>query len=295
MNSIPINPFAATDKDRAAIWEMLAARDIRAFTAGDWSMVEGDFIREGFMGVDGRHSGDPDGWTLAFPDLAAYKEEWLRQAAAFRVTAPEKDAEAFLWRATVLRDIEINGDAALAHKKFTWDALKAEGKDVPANWQTLYHCRRTDGGWKIAGFTGYLPSFAGQTAEPCRKAAFRAPDQAVQHKTSGPYSPVLVVDPGRLVVISGQAAIDMEGNIIGNTIEEQAAFTLENCRRQLAAAGCGLDRVFKVAVYLKDMADWGRFNEVYRKYFGGVMPVRTAVQAGLLGTLLVEVECWATI
>jgi len=258
-------------------------------------MTEGDFIAEGFIGVDAGHSGDPDGWRLAFPDLASYKAEWLRQAEAFRATTGCGDAEFFLLRATVLRDIEIDGDSALAHKKFIWDVLRAEGKKVPANWQTLYHCRRVGGVWKISGFTGYLPPFAGSSPEVPRKAAIRLPGQASQHKTSGPYSPVLIVDPGRLVVISGQAAIDMDGNFIGDSIEEQAAFTLDNCRRQLASAGCGMDKVFKVVVYLKDMADWGRFNNVYRNYFQGTMPVRTAVQTGLLGTLLVEVECWATI
>jgi reactive intermediate/imine deaminase len=129
-----------------------------------------------------------------------------------------------------------------------------------------------------------------------RQTAIRVPEKALQHKTSGPYSPVLIIDAGRLVVISGQAAIDMEGEIRGETIEEQAAYTLDNCRKQLAAAGCDMDKVFKVTVYLKDITDWGKFNAVYVKYFqGATMPVRTAVQAGLLNTLLVEVECWAVL
>ncbi len=287
------NPFLASDKDRASIWEMLIARDIRAFIAEDWPMVEGDFIKESFMGIDGRHTDSPDGWSLAFPDLESYRDEWLRQAAVFGATERKIDAETTLYAGMILRDIEIRGDWALAHKKFCWDSLEAQGEKVPANWHTVYYCRRVKGVWKIAGFTGYLPYATGREAR--HNASIQAPASASQHKTSGPYSPVLIVETGRLVVISGQASIDMDGNFVGETIEEQTALTLENCRRQLAAAGCGFDKVFKVAVYLKDISDWARFNEVYRKYFHGTMPVRTTVQAGLLGTLLVEIECWAAI
>ena len=52
--------------------------------------------------------------------------------------------------------------------------------------------------------------------------------------------------------------------------------------------------VFKVNVYLKDLEDWPRFNEVYKQYFPQPLPVRTAVGSGLLLTLLVEIEMWAT-
>lgn len=121
----------------------------------------------------------------------------------------------------------------------------------------------------------------------------KVPENAKQHKTAGPYSPVLEIDCRKLVVISGAAAIDMDGNVVGTTIEEQAEMTLENCRKQLASAGCTLDDVFKVNAYMKDLALWGRFNAVYEKIMPAPRPVRTAVQAGLLPDLLVEVEMWA--
>jgi len=291
-----INPFSTTDTDRAALWEMLVARDIEAFITQSWSIVEGDFISESFMAIDGRNADNPDGWVLSFPDIESYKAEWLRQAATFMATSEKDIAESILYRVITLYDIEIRGDLALAHKKFVWDFKRVEGNNVPANFQTIYHCRRVNGSWKIFGFTGYLPLFSGPSEEGQSRSAIRVPENASQHKTSGPYSPVLIIEPGKLVVISGQAAIDMEGNFIGETIEEQAAYTLDNCRKQLAVAGCGMDKVFKVTVYLKDIADWGRFNKVYVKYFeDAIMPARTAIQAGLLGTLLVEVECWAVL
>ena len=119
------------------------------------------------------------------------------------------------------------------------------------------------------------------------------PGDAAQHANAGPYSPVLEVEFDKLVIISGQAPIDMEGTVVGESIEEQTRFTMDNCIRQLGFAGCGLESVFKVNVYLTDLELWPRFNTVYRSYFDNPLPCRTAVQAGLLYTFLVEIEMWA--
>lgn len=155
------NPFPASDPDRRAIWEMLVPRDIDAFVSADWQAVSGDFIETGFTGMSGHFQPDPDGFTLAFPTLAAYREEWLRQAADFAAT---KQAGAFagdprdgIYAATRLEVIEITGDAALVRKKFDGRLAKADGSFDRMNWQTLYICRRDGGRWKIAGFVGYLP------------------------------------------------------------------------------------------------------------------------------------------
>ena len=120
------------------------------------------------------------------------------------------------------------------------------------------------------------------------------PAKSRQHSTAGPYSPVLEIDARRLVVISGQVAVDMEGRVIGRTIEEQTEATLRNCIDHLASADCTLADVFKVNIYLKDLAHWTRFNAVYGKMFREPLPVRTAVQAVLLPGFLVEIEMWAT-
>lgn len=121
----------------------------------------------------------------------------------------------------------------------------------------------------------------------------KIPENAKQHVTAGPYSPVLEIECKKLVVISGSAAIAMDGSIIGTTIEEQAKATLENCKKQLLSAGCTFDDVFKVNVFMKDLKDWVRFNEVYKLEFPDPKPVRTAVQVGLLPDLLCEIEMWA--
>ena len=121
----------------------------------------------------------------------------------------------------------------------------------------------------------------------------RVPAGARQHVTAGPYSPVLEVDAARLVVLSGQVAIDLDGNVVGSSIEEQAEAALENCRRQLASAGCQLADVFKVNIYLTDLGQWARFNAVYEEIMVEPLPVRTAVQAVLLPGFMVEIEMWA--
>ena len=119
------------------------------------------------------------------------------------------------------------------------------------------------------------------------------PRGATQHVTAGPYSPVLEVDATKLVVISGQVAIDMDGALLGETIEEQTRATLGNCARQLASADCSLADVFKVNIYLTDLGEWARFNAVYDAMMPEPLPVRTAVQAVLLPGFLVEIEMWA--
>jgi hypothetical protein len=150
------NPFP-NDPDRSAIWTMLVERDIAAFVAADWSMVEGDFIGEGFLGINGGKSGNPDNWRISFPTLEAYRDDWIRQARESQKLDYAEDVLAGIHRATSLTEIEINGDIAIAHKKFDGEiALTDGGKDV-LNWQTLYFCRKVGGAWKLTGFAGYLP------------------------------------------------------------------------------------------------------------------------------------------
>ena len=57
----------------------------------------------------------------------------------------------------MLRDIDLAGDVALAHKKFDGVVQPIDAMPEILNWQTLYHCRRLGGRWKITGFTGYMP------------------------------------------------------------------------------------------------------------------------------------------
>jgi hypothetical protein len=136
---------------------MLVERDIAAFVAADWSMVAEDFIAEGFLGINGGKSGNPDDWRISFPTLEAYRDDWLRQARESQLLDYAEDVLAGIHRATSLTEIEINGDIAIAHKKFDGAIALANGGQDRLNWQTLYFCRRVSGAWKLTGFAGYLP------------------------------------------------------------------------------------------------------------------------------------------
>jgi hypothetical protein len=154
--SLSTNPFP-NDPDRSAIWTMLVPRDIAAFVAADWSMVEDDFVAGDFLGINGNQTGNPDGWTISYPSLEHYRDEWLRQAREGQAVEYAEDQEAGIHRATSLTEIEITGDRAVAHKKFDGEIRLADGGVDRLNWQTLYFCRKVDGAWKLTGFVGYLP------------------------------------------------------------------------------------------------------------------------------------------
>ena len=151
------NPFPEGDPDRHAIWTMLVTRDIDDFIAADWSMVEDDFVRLEFIGIHAHKSENPDSWRVAFPTLEAYRDEWLRQASATAKVEYAEPLRRALFRATNLRDIDVAGDVAMAHKKFDGTIARADGGQDRLNWQTLYFCRRRNGRWKLTGFIGYMP------------------------------------------------------------------------------------------------------------------------------------------
>jgi hypothetical protein len=156
-----INPFP-NDADREAIWTMLVERDIDAFLAGDWAMVENDFIAESFFGLHAHGKPRPDEWTMAFPALSLYRDEWLRQAKETAATAFAEPLRPAIFRATDLSAIEIAGDKAIARKKFNGTIAKADGGQDMLDWQTLYFCARRRGEWKITSFIGYMPRLLGE-------------------------------------------------------------------------------------------------------------------------------------
>lgn len=286
-----VNPFPQADEARFAIWEMLVRRDIEAYVAGDWDAHYEDFAPDLFFGIDGRFSDNPDTWRVTYADIARYRESWLSGAAEVKGRIAVADLRRSIFALTTLRDIEIMGDFALARKKFDGAIALDDGETLKLRWQTHYFCRRVDGRWRIAGFLGYLPNPMGgkQSDTPVK----RVPPSS-QHAGAGPYSPVIEVTPGRLIVISGQAALANDGTTIGGRdFKAQARATMENCAAQLRHAGCGLDDVFKVNVYLADLADWPAFNEIYAEMVPEPRPVRTAVETKLLRDFLVEIEMWA--
>ena len=153
--ALSINPFPQ-DADRHAIWDMLVARDIRAFVKADWNLVTEDFVSANFIGIQANKSTNADHWKVGFPNLETYKQEWLRQAKDSAAIEYAEDLEVAIHAATRLEQIDFDGDTAMAHKKFDGKIKRKSGEPDILNWQTLYLCRKELGQWKIAGFVGYM-------------------------------------------------------------------------------------------------------------------------------------------
>jgi 2-iminobutanoate/2-iminopropanoate deaminase len=106
----------------------------------------------------------------------------------------------------------------------------------------------------------------------------------------GPYSQG-VIGNGFLFT-AGQIALDPStGEIVAGDVVVQAERVLANLTAILQAAGASWDRVVKTTVYLQDMADFPRVNEVYARHLGDARPARSTVQvAGLPRGVLVEID-----
>lgn len=94
-------------------------------------------------------------------------------------------------------------------------------------------------------------------------------------KPVGPYSPAVVA--GNLVYVSGQSGRDPRTDGVAETIEEQTEQVLRNIATILEAAGSGLSRVIRCGVFLTDMREFRRMNDVYARMFGDHRPARTTV------------------
>jgi 2-iminobutanoate/2-iminopropanoate deaminase len=97
----------------------------------------------------------------------------------------------------------------------------------------------------------------------------------------GPYSQA--VEANGFVFVSGQIPLDpSSGAVLQRDIREQTRRVMENARAILAAAGCGMDRVVRCTIYLKDMGDFAAVNEVYGGYFPSDPPARATVEVSRL-------------
>ncbi len=90
----------------------------------------------------------------------------------------------------------------------------------------------------------------------------------------GPYSQGM--ETTGLVITSGQIPVDPETGTVPEGIEKQAEQSCKNVKAVLEASGSSLDKVIKTTCFLSDMADFGKFNEVYAKYFTS-NPARSCV------------------
>ncbi len=102
-------------------------------------------------------------------------------------------------------------------------------------------------------------------------------------KAIGPYSQAVAAPAGRLVFCSGQIPLDPRtGELVKGTIEEETRRVMENLKAVLAAAGASFGQVVKTTIFLTDLADFAKVNEVYGGYLGAVPPARATVQVAAL-------------
>jgi 2-iminobutanoate/2-iminopropanoate deaminase len=110
----------------------------------------------------------------------------------------------------------------------------------------------------------------------------------------GPYSQA--IRAGNMVFVSGQIPIDPATGEILQGIERQAVQVMENIRSVLAAAGASFADVVKTTVFVRDLNDFARVNEIYARYFEAPFPARACVEVSRLPKdVLVEVEALAVV
>jgi 2-iminobutanoate/2-iminopropanoate deaminase len=114
-------------------------------------------------------------------------------------------------------------------------------------------------------------------------------------KAIGPYSQAVVVNG--MAYLSGQIPTDPATNqMVDGPIELQTERVLENLKAVLEACGASFASVVKTTVFLKDMGDFPKMNEVYARYFGENPPARSTVQAAKLPRDVgVEIDCIAVV
>ncbi len=103
---------------------------------------------------------------------------------------------------------------------------------------------------------------------------------------------------GNLLFLSGQAAIDEAGNIIGaEDFDQQVEQVFVNIDRVLAAGGSNRSKIVKVTIYLTDMAYFPQIVEARKQYFSPPYPADTIVEVKALAIpgLMVEIDVIATV
>ncbi len=109
----------------------------------------------------------------------------------------------------------------------------------------------------------------------------------------GPYSQAVLA--GNTLYLSGQIAIDKKtGNLVGDSIENETRQVMTNLQEVLKSAGMDFSNVVKCTIFLKDMNNFPKVNEVYGQYFPQQPPARETVEVSRLPKdVNVEISCIA--
>lgn len=123
------------------------------------------------------------------------------------------------------------------------------------------------------------------------KKAVKHPDKSAN---TGAYSAAVACD-GWLYV-SGHGSLNLKtGEVVSGTIGEETMVTLTSIGKVLREAGCTFEDVVKCTCHLARIGDFDEFDKEYSKFFRGIPPARTTVQAVLWGGLKVEIDAIARV
>ena len=93
----------------------------------------------------------------------------------------------------------------------------------------------------------------------------------------GPYSQAIAAGP--FIFLSGQIGMEpTTGELISPDFEDQARQALENLRQVVLAAGCQMDQLVSVEIFLSNMGNFSKFNEIYAEFFSEPQPARAVVE-----------------
>jgi 2-iminobutanoate/2-iminopropanoate deaminase len=102
-------------------------------------------------------------------------------------------------------------------------------------------------------------------------------------KAIGPYSQAMNAPAGQFIYLSGQIPIDpVSGQMVEGDIVAQTDRVMKNLAAVLDAGGASFDNVVKTTIFLVDLADFGKVNETYGRYFKTAPPARATVQVRAL-------------
>jgi len=111
----------------------------------------------------------------------------------------------------------------------------------------------------------------------------------MRHAISTPFAPAAIgpysqaIRAGNLLFLSGQIPLDpATGNLVDGGIEAETRQVFQNIEEILKAAGASFDAVVSATVYLADMNDFAKVNEIYGTYFSSPAPARATVQVARL-------------
>lgn len=116
-------------------------------------------------------------------------------------------------------------------------------------------------------------------------------------KAIGPYSQAVKVPAGQMIFLSGQIPLDpATGEVVPGDVVAQTERVMENLKNVLAAAGASFENVVRCGIFLTDLNDFVKVNEVYGRHFPANPPARATVQVSKLPRgVMVEIDAIAVI